>query len=282
MKLNNVCLAVYQTTAPSTTTLNRVATARAVQAAKASKEAARLYNTVLKSKGTAIGKAVSLQNLTGQKIRRYGLPCPAGGLYVRRDDVRRVQDIFDDAQIEMDRIRGEIVLTYDECVADIKAALGDFANEVYIPTASTAASRFTMQLTWLAAPGALDNRFLKGLSTELANRLRAESESRAEDMLREAHAAPVRDLRDRLLTLTEKLTQAERFHPSQVDHVRAEARRLRALNVLGIDQLNQLVDEVNSAFGEVTEVDKSQRSALATEANRISNKAKETLAALGL
>jgi hypothetical protein len=280
---HNIVLCFYSTTAPRTTTLNKAATARATSSAGAAANAARLYNSVINAKGTAVGRAISLQNSTGASIRKYGLPCAAGGHYVRVRDVPRVQDIFDEAQMALDVIREDILTTYPEIINGVRQRLGAFATEVAIPTASEIAQRFSMSLVFTNQPAPIDGPVLSGLSEEVANRVRAESQRQVQDMLHKAHAAPVNDLRDTLLELIDRLRNADRLHLTQFDKLEAEVRRVRGLNVLKLPE----IDEVLKAAQKVANMKNTlagvdDRIRVANSAERVVGKADETLNAIGL
>jgi hypothetical protein len=281
---NSIVLCFYSTTAPRTTTLNRAATARAINSAGAATNAARLYNSVINAKGTAVGRAVSLQNQTGTLIRRHCMPCSAGGHYVRVRDVPRVQDIFDDAQLELDSIREDILSTYPEIISGVRQRLGAFAQEVVIPTASEIAAKFSIALAFTNQPAPIDGPVLSGLSEEVANRVRAESKAQVQDMLRKAHAAPVQDLSNTLLELIDRLRNADRLHLSQFDKLDSEVRRVRGLNVLALPEINTLLDaaqgiaDLKHSMSTAAE----DRALAAGKAEKVAAQADETLNAIGL
>ena len=281
--IHSIVLCFYSTTAPRTTALNRSATARATASAGAASSAARLYNSVINAKGTAVGRAISLQNQTGTSIRRHCMPCSAGGHYVRVRDVPRVQDIFDEALLQLDTIREDILATYPTIVDGVLQRLGSFAQEVAVPTASEVASKFTMSLAFTNQPLPIDGPVLSGLSEEVANRVRAESKAQVHDMLHKAHAAPVQDLKATLLELLDRLRYAERFHVTQFDKLATEVRRVRGLNVLDLPEINEVLD----AAQQVADMKESlsvngERNRAVNAAEKVVSKADDTLAAIGL
>ena len=276
-------LCYFSTTAPATNALNRSATARAITSAGAERNAARVYNTVLTAKGTAIGKAISLQQRTGVSIRRLGLPCPAGGIYLRIKDIPEAQNVFDESMIELDTIREDILSTYGGLVRDLHQRLGAFITEVRIPSATEVASRFTMGLTIINRPVAVANNVLVGLSTEVANRVLAESQKQIDDMLKASHAGPIQDLKKVLAEFSDKMRNAERLHLTQFDKLRAEARRVQDLNVLDLPEVSEVVGMVaDAAAHPMGELDHSARVNIAIKAEKASAKADEMLASLGL
>lgn len=281
--IHSIVLCFYSTTAPRTTALNRSATARATDYAGAASGAARLYNSVINAKGTAVGRAISLQNQTGTSIRRHCMPCSAGGHYVRVRDVPRVQDIFDEALLQLDTIREDILATYPTTVKGVLQRLGAFAPEVVVPTASEVASKFTMSLAFTNQPLPIDGPVLSGLSEEVANRVRAESQAQVHDMLHKAHAAPMQDLKSTLDEVLNRLRNAERFHATQFDKLAAEAKRVRELNVLALPEINTALAAVSDVLAErKRDMTKDERAAAAEKVVQAMSTADDTLAAIGL
>jgi len=280
---NSLVLCHFQCTAPGTTALNRAATSRAANAAGAAKDYARLYNTVLTTKGTAVGKALSLQTRTAAAIRRLGMPCSAGGMYLRMVDIALVQNLFDDAMVELDQLRDEILATYGDITHALRQSLGGFAHEVSIPSATEVAAKYTMTLTFVNQPAAISGPVLAGLADEVANRVRADSQRQVDDMLRAAHAGPVIELRRYLSEFADALRNADRFHVSHFDNVRNEAQRVKSLNVLGLPMVNDVVTLASVVADLKLEgLTKDERIFIATKAERAIAKADETLASLGL
>ena len=279
----SIVLCHFSTTAPATNALNRSASARAVSAAGADRNAARVYNTILTARGTAVGRAISVQQQTGVAIRRCGSLCPTGGIYLRIKDVTEVQNIFDDAQAELDVIREDILATYPNLLVALNARLGSFVNEVQIPTATEVASRFTMSLTIINQPVAVDGAVLVGLTEEVANRVRADSQRQVTEMLRASHAGPINDLKAVIAEFSDRLRNADRLHLSQFDKLRDEARRVQKLNFLELPEIEEVVlaiaDVARIPDGSLTQ---DERVRIAKKAEAASVKADETLAALGL
>lgn len=280
---NSIVIVHFNTTAPSTSRLNRAASATAIRDASAGRNAARVYNTVLQAKGTAVGKAVTLQNQTGTEIRRLGLACPTGGYYVPVKMISKVQNIFDDACSTLDDLKEDIVSTYSTITAEIRHQLGKFADQIEIPSATEVASKFTMRLTVIAQPAAIDGPVLSGIAEEVANRVRAESQAQVADMLRSAHAGPLNDLRDMLAEFSDRLRHADRLHMSQFDRLAEEAKRVRNLNVLDLPEIEEVAKLAERAAGmRDTLVSSEHRVAVAVHAERAAAAADKTLADLGL
>jgi hypothetical protein len=279
----SIVLCHFSTTAPATNALNRSASARAISSAGADRNAARVYNTVLTARGTAVGRAISLQQRTGVQIRRCGSLCQTGGIYLRIKDVAEVQNIFDDAQAELDTIREDILATYPDLLVSLHNQLGSFVNEVTIPTATEVASKFTMNLTVINQPVAVNEAALVGLTEEVANRVRADSQRQVDEMLRKSHAAPITDLKSVLTEFADRLRNADRLHLTQFDKLRDEAKRVSKLNFFEFQEINDIVDLVaDIARTPLGELSQDERVRIAQRAELASTKADDTLAALGL
>lgn len=282
-KVNSLVMAYYNTTAPATTALNLTATSRVVGAAGAARSAARVYNTILVSKGTAIGKAISLLQRTGVSLRYLGLPCRTGGFYLPVRDIEKAQNIYDDAQVELADVRDDIIRTFPDMIEPLKKALGSFINEVTIPTATEVASRFTMSLTITNTHAALDNSVLSGVAKEVANRVKAESQSQIDDLLKQAHSGPVADLRSTLEEFADALRNAKRLHLTRFDKLRDQVKRVKGLNVMGLPEIDALLNATAQiAAAGVGGVSDSERTELANKAESVVKQADDTLGALGL
>lgn len=279
----SIVLCHFSTTAPATTALNRRASARVVEDANAESDAARVYNSILLARRTAVGRAISLQQRTGVAIRRCGSLCQTGGIYLRIKDIAEVQNIFDDAQAELDVIREDIIATYPDILAAVHRKMGSFVDEVRIPTATEVASKFTMSLTIINQPVAVNEAALVGITEEVANRVRADSQRQVTEMLRASHAGPINDLKAVIAEFSDRLRNADRLHLSQFDKLRDEAQRVQKLNFFELPEIEEVVTAVAEAAripaGELTQ---DQRVRIAQKAEAASVKADETLAALGL
>lgn len=279
--LNSLVHCIYSVTGLTTTSYNRAATVRIANQAGASLEATKVYNKVVQSKGTSVGRAISLQNSTGTKIRKLGLPCQIGGIYLPVKRIVEAQNIFDDAQAALDAIREDIIKEYPEIEAAVRAKLAAFAGEVFIPTATQVAARFAMTLHIVNQPVAVGE--MSGIVDEVANRVRADSQRQQAEMLRQAHAGPVEDLQKQLGIFIKAMHTAERLHLSQFDKLRDAARECKALNVLEIPEIDEVVRLAASAAAIPSEsLTHSERVDCAVRAEKAAAKADETLAALGL
>lgn len=279
---NSLIMVYYNTTAPRTTVLNRSATGRILTRAAAAKHSARVYNTILNTRGTAVGRAVSLQNSLGESIRKHCLPCPVGGYYARLRDLTVIQNLFDDAAIALEDIKDDIIREYPAIIAKVRADLGKFAEEVELPSATEVTSRFTISLRYINAPVPITG-VLHGLSQEVANRVKAESRSAVDEMLKAAHAGPLSDLRRTLNEIADKLRNAERLHLTQFDNLSFEIDRVSKLNVLDLPEVNEIVKDVRAIVSQKRDgLTDSDRVDIAVTAESTASKATSIIDSLGL
>ena len=279
---NSLIMVYYNTTAPRTTVLNRSATGRILTRAAAAKHSARVYNTILSTRGTAVGRAVSLQNSLGESIRKHCLPCPIGGYYARLRDITLIQNLFDDANILLEDIKDEIIREYPSIIAKVQSDLGKFADEVALPTATEVTSKFKISLRYINAPVAITG-VLRGLTDEVANRVKAESRSAVDEMLRAAHAGPLADLKRMLIEFADKLRNAERLHLSQFDNLALEIERVARLNVLDLPEVSDVVDAARAAIKQKRDgLSNQDRTVIAVDAESAADKAASLIDELGL
>lgn len=281
-KANSLIMVYYNTTAPRTTVLNRSATGQIISRAQATKHAARVYNTILNTRGTAVGRAVSLQNSLGDNIRKHCLPCPVGGYYVRLRDIELVQNLFDDAQMNLDDIKEDILREYPDIIQRVTVDLGKFATEVTLPSATEVASKFTISLRYTNEPAPVTG-VLQGLAKEVAYRVTAESRAAVDEMLRAAHAGPLADLRRMLNEIADKLRNAERLHLTQFDNLANEISRVAKLNVLGLPEIDGVLADAKAvAKNKRDGLTPSERADIATAAETTASVAAGIIDALGL
>ena len=279
----SLILCFFQTKAPSTSVLNRKATSRVLVAASAQTNAARVYNTVLTAKGTAVGKAISIQQQTRCAIQMLGAPCRTGGNYIRIKRISEVQNLFDDAQYELNLAKQDIIATYGTVVAALVDRLGKMAQEVDIPTAREIADKFQMTLTFINQPVAINDDALSGLADEVANKVRAESMAQIDDLLKQAHGGPLVDLKETLVEFIDRMKNAKRLHMSQFDKLRAHATRVADMNLTDSPEIVLLAKEVLDLSQQGGEhVDDNDRKRAAVKAESIVTQVGTTLAALGL
>lgn len=272
----------YSTTAPRTTVLNRSATGQIITRAQATKHSARVYNTILNTRGTAIGRAVSLQNGLGESIRKHCLPCPVGGYYTKVRDIELIQNLYDDAVIALDDIKDDIIHEFPDIISRVRQDLGKFAEQIELPTATEVSSKFTITLRYVNEPAPLDG-VMTGLSAEVANRVAAESRAAVQDMLRAAHAGPLADLRRMLNDIADKLRNAERLHLTQFDHLASELNRVAKLNVLDLPEINDILGQAKNIVSQKRDgLSNDDRVEIAAAAESTASMATSIIDALGL
>jgi len=282
MSINSLIMVYYNTTAPRTTVLNRSATGQIISRAQATKHSARVYNTILNPRGTAVGRAISLQNGLGESIRRYCLPCPIGGYYAQIRDIVHIQSLYDDAIVSLDEIREDIISEFPDIIERVKRDLGKFVEQVQLPTATEVASKFTINLRYTQSPAPIEG-VLRGVASEVANRAKAESRAAVDEMLRAAHAGPIADLRRVLNEIADKLRNAERLHLTQFDNLASELRRVARLNVLDLPEINDVLSRTTAIVSNKRDgLSQDERVDIARAAESTAQIADQLIESLGL
>jgi len=278
--INSLVRFSFRTTQPATTALNKGASRRLINDAKADKGSTRVHNKLLERKGTIIGKIGSLFNSTSKALRERALPDPTGGYYLKAADVPHVQQIFDTAQAKFSTLLAELMRVYDQIP---RPALGAMAGEVYIPTACEFAARYSMVLDWSNKSTPISGTVLEGVSNETAARVRAESQKSEARNFKAAHAEPVRDAINVLSKSLKAVTTGKRLHQSALDKIDAAADRLKDMNWLDLPELRQLSAVLRPCAvdrGEIkTDADKESVAKRIKEAQRAAN---QTLSDLGV
>jgi hypothetical protein len=286
-QINSLVLVKLSSTAPSTSTLHKSATAKLAEDNGASKKSARVRATIIERKGSAVGRAAALVSSTQNAIRKFALPCTAieGASYVQAKDIDSVQQIFDDAIAKLAIIRTDIVAEWPALVAAARNDLGQLAWDVEWPTADEFADKFTISLTWLGQPAPISGTPLETVTAETAARVRASSEQAVRADLLAAHGYPVRDLIVNLAESVEQVRNGKRIRQERFDNIRAAADDIAAKNWLALPELDKLVASLRESVEEVTDaasLSKGQRDAAADRIAEAHRKAEQTLADLGI
>lgn len=284
--INSIVLAKYGTHAPSTSVKLKETSTRVARIAHAETTATRTFGTIARRTNSAIGEAAALLNNTSKEIRRGALPCPVirGASYVKAEDVANVQEIFDEAEEELEVIKRRIVSQWPTLRTEAEQALGDLASEVEWPEAQDFADRFSIELSWLAIPAPVDDTVLGAVSDEVAARVRASSAGSVKDMFLEAHGAPLKELITQLAGTVKQMREGKRLCQARFDNIAAAAQRLHTLNWLQLPEVDQLVDELLSTIDvtDASALSSEQRVDVVDKVAAAEATARETLTSLGL
>ena len=278
--INSLVLFSFRTKQPATTKLNRRAGVQAAINNGASRNAARLYNRFLESRGTVIGKISTLFNQTSKKMRERALPNASGGYYLRAKDVDHVQGVFDEALNELDHLKQELLNDWEQLP---RPELGQFAQDIKMPSKYEFADAYHMELDWMRQPAAIEGTVLEGVSTETAARVRAESQKSTERSLIAAHAEPVRETLKMLTGAIDHLATGKRLRSERFKALQDQIGRLDDMNWLDLPELKQLTNTLRPCVIDTDQLedstDKHKAVSTLSEAQRI---AEQTLKDLGI
>lgn len=183
----------YQTTRGGLSVTHKRLTKDNCTVTGASDKALRTVAKVFESRGTPVGKIISLFAQTRRKIAELGLRLPTGGHLIRASYLDRVQEIFDESEDELRRLRGELRTKYPEMVATSKTRLGSAAPDIVFPPAEELAGRFTQTLVYAPDPTSGDV-LIQGVADEVAAKIRAQVNRSRDLIVEEAQDNVIRDL----------------------------------------------------------------------------------------
>ena len=279
--INSLVLFSFRTKQPSVTRLNKRATRDIIADQNADKDSARMYNTLLKKRGTVLGTISSLFNSTSKKLRSLALSHPAGGYYLRVKDVENVQTIFDEASAQLRQLKAELLCAYDDIP---RPYLSGWSADFELPDATTFAEGYSMTLEWMNSPASISGTVLEGVSNEVASRVKASSEKSHAESFREAHGGPIAALLSEcLLPTIEQMTKGKRLRGERFENIKKGVEHLQEMNWLKLPEIDTLVEALKPCCIDRAELkndrDKNKAKSNIKEAARV---AKQTLKDLGL
>jgi hypothetical protein len=104
-----------------------------------------------------------------------------------------VNEIFDDADDQLERLRGELRRQYPALVAASQKKLASACEDIEFPSAEVAAAKFTHKLDYTPDPTSGDI-LLAGVSEEVAAKVRAQVEESRNHILQDAQENLLREL----------------------------------------------------------------------------------------
>ncbi len=161
---------------------------------KASPEALSTTAKLFKSKSTPIGAILNLFQGTRVKLQQLGLRAFTGGVIIRATQLDSAQAIFDEADDELERLKGEVRRQYSDLVAEGKQGLGDAHMDVVYPSAEEVASGWKHRLHVLWDPSQEGASLLRGVSDEAAAKTRAMVKRSQQDMLTDSQSDLIKQL----------------------------------------------------------------------------------------
>lgn len=258
----------------------------------ADKQALRTVAQLFKSKGTMVGAILSLFASTRIEIARLGLRLSTGGYLIRATHLDKVREIYDKANDELDRLRGELRRQYDELLIESRARLGAAADDIEFPSAEATAASFTHRLDYVPDPIAGDI-VLDGVAEEVAAKVRAQVAESKRHLLEDAHSNLVKELLGFLTGTSETdqgilgvlgsdcVVKASRF--KRLKQRLEEAKELNYLDLPAVNDAIAALTPIADANLEDLRCDERARRALEVQAKAaVESVTKDSLAAIGL
>ena len=244
---------------------------------------------VIKSKGNAIGEAISIYQQASDSWKKGTLPTDVKGRrMVKTTEVARIRKELDKFERDLVNVRRRIVADWDEIHAASVAALGDNITDVDVPhNGKEFADQFTVGVSWSGAPVSIrKGTAFDGLTDEISNRIIAESEKGVIATVSKAHAEPLNKL-DKLLGETlEAVGKGKRLHQSRFNKLAEAAAELDESNWFKFPEINAVISDLKELGGINRDaLDKDDRKIAASGVKKIRKKAKtaaEQLAAIGI
>ena len=148
---------------------------------------------LFESKDTPVGRILSLFAKTRVDISRCGLKLPTGGYLVRASKLEHIRKLYDEADDELERQRGELRIKFPALIAQSRLRLGTAADGIEFPDPEETAGKFSHQLDYTPDPtaGAI---VLERVAEEVAAKVRAQADKTRDNSLRDAHAGLVKEL----------------------------------------------------------------------------------------
>lgn len=159
----------------------------------ANRKALRTVAQIFESKSTPVGEILSLFANTRIEIAKLGLRLSTGGYLVRANQLERVRAIFEEADDQLERLRGQLRRDYDKLVSNSKLRLGSAAEDIVFPSAEETAARFTHSLDYVPDPTS-GEVLLEGVSEEVAAKVRAQVEKSRQKLLEDGHSNLIKEL----------------------------------------------------------------------------------------
>ena len=289
-EINSLCEGTWTGTKPArlTQTLKSL-TATVTAQTNAEKGTLSIPAKVIKSKGNAIGEAISIYQQASEGWKKGTLPTDVKGRrLVKTTEVARIRKELDKFERDLVNVRRKIVANWDGIHAASVAALGDNISDVDVPSDGKAfADQFTVGVRWSGAPVSIrKGTAFDGLTDEISNRIIAESEKGVIATVSKAHAEPLTKL-DKLLgeTLT-AVGKGKRLHQSRFDKLAEAAAELDKSNWFKFPEIAAVIRDLQELGGINRDaLDEDNRKIAATGVKKLRKKAKtaaEQLASIGI
>lgn len=261
-------------------------------ALNASPEALRTTAKLFKSANSPIGQILSLFANTRISLSKLGLRLNTGGYLTRANQLELVRGIFDEADDELERLKGEVRRQYQKLVDDAKRDLGDSATGMVWPSPEETAGAFTHRLDYVPDPTS-GEVLLEGVSEEVAAKVRAEVEKSRQHMLEAAHSNLIKELLSFLTGSGEKdqgilgvLGSDCVLKRGRFERLKERLEQAKKLNWIELPQLDEAIktlEPIASAdLDELRANDYKRKELESTARKAVDSVTKNSLATLGI
>lgn len=214
---------------------------------------------VFEAKGTPIGALKARieklrADIKNPELGRMPNLVSPGYVYVMREDIGDVQQLFDDTVADLVGLKADVRKAWPALIAESTYANGNLTDHIKWPTVEDfldGPKGFNIDLIWLSQPQPLPPGVMTGLAKEIKASVAAAaaaSQKHAEDMLRTSHYGPVRDLLVTVTKLVSSYSQPrERVRQEPFDGLKDAATQLSKLNWLKIPEITDLCSALDDA-----------------------------------
>tara|TARA_R100001244_G_scaffold34524_2_gene31903 strand:- start:8900 stop:9817 length:918 start_codon:yes stop_codon:yes gene_type:complete len=280
----------YGTHRAPTTVTHRPITDHTCATTGADPKSLRTVARLFESKDTPVGRILSLFAKTRVDISRCGLKLPTGGYLVRASKLEQIRKLYDEADDELERQRGELRIKFPALIAQSKLKLGTAADGIEFPDPEETAGKFSHQLDYTPDPtaGAI---VLDGVAEEVAAKVRAQADKTRDNSLRDAHAGLIKELlgfvtgNGKDVGILGVLGSDCTIKSGRFNGLAKRLEEARDLNYLNLPEVNEVIDALKplaTADLDSARADDGERRKLEVQAKGLVSSTTKALASLGV
>lgn len=244
---------------------------------------------VVQTKENPVGKAISVYQQASEEWKIGTLPTDVRGRrLVKTTEVARIRKDLDKYDRMLHTIRKDIINQWDDIRQSSITALGDNISEVEVPSCGKEfANQFTIGVRWSGAPLSIRRgTAFDGLTSEISNRIVAESEKGVIASVSKAHAEPLVRLDKELGEAYKIIGKGKRLSQSRFDKLLSTAAELEETNWFKFPVIISVINDLKELGGiQRDALGDDERKLAASGVGRLRKKAKtaaEQLASLGI
>ena len=243
--------------------------------------------TTVQIKGNVLGQIKARIDQLGKDIAAVTTPNTdmKGVSYCQTKDMQKVADLFDDAAIEIQRLKNVARKEWDKIAELSKGKLGELKDHVVFPEADGFLNRYSISLDWLGQMEHVSNAIIKSIGTELGAGIVANSINKQREMMKKGHIALVETLVKQLTERHKDLIDAKRWRPEKFAGILQEVKSISDRNFGNFPEIDDMVDallETLKVEGDVSALTKEERSQYVKNLDDGVKKAKATVDALAI